>query len=73
LAEDNDHDVDPSLDGISLEALHVGLSAFVRDSFGLKGQNDALLADCGTTDPTKAASIIIRNAWQRLTEGERSD
>lgn len=71
LGEDRDLTIDRSVDADSLEALHAALGGFVSNSFGLKGGNPDLLEDCGTADAEEASSIILRNVWQRLTEGNR--
>lgn len=44
----------------------MGLGRFIRNVFGLHGENPALLASTGAAHPDDASMVIIESLWQRL-------
>jgi hypothetical protein len=45
---------------------HFSLGQYIRNAFGLWGENAALLDACGTEDADDAAGVIIEALWTRL-------
>lgn len=51
-----------------LEVLHVSLGPYIRNNFGLWGENPALLADCGTQHADDAYVVILDALVKKLRE-----
>jgi hypothetical protein len=45
---------------------HFSLGLYIRNYYGLNGNNYSLMADCHTDIPDGASMVIIEAAWQRL-------
>ena len=58
-----------------LVGLHFGLAMWIRNAFGLWGDNRPLLEDCSSADgylssldPDEASMVILRAAWRRVRQ-----
>lgn len=47
---------------------HFGLGMAIRNSFGLWGKNEELMAECGQDDPDVASGVILQALWAHLRE-----
>jgi hypothetical protein len=58
------------MDKDDLIELHFNLGMFIRNSFGLWGDNDALIKSCmkksGVVDADPASSVIIKALWKKI-------
>ena len=54
-----------------IDTLSLGLGTAIRNVFGLREGNEALLTDCGSPDmhPDSASMTILRSLWERLQDG----
>ena len=47
--------------------LHMmGIGRFIRNVFGLHGENPALLSNTGAANPDDASMVILESLWRRL-------
>lgn len=53
-----------------LVQFHLGWGTWIRNHFGLWAGNDALLKDCGTSDPDECSMTILEHVWD-LVNGAR--
>ena len=67
LSEDQLQQVE-ELGDTELECLHFSLGAYIRNTFGLWGENPALLKDCGREHPDDAYVVILQSLIERLRE-----
>lgn len=49
-----------------LEKHYMGLARFIRNIFGLHGDDPRLLSKTGTDNPYDASMVIVEALWRRL-------
>jgi len=52
-----------------LEQHYMGLARFIRNIFGLHGDNPQLLRSTGSKNPYDASMVILEALWRRLGGG----
>ena len=58
-----------SMPASGLIHLHHGLGQYIRNAYGLRQGNEALLASCHAADPDGASHYILHELWRRLQVG----
>ncbi len=48
--------------------LHMGLGLYIRNFYGLRRGNHALMRATGKSDPDDASMVIIQALWRRLSD-----
>jgi hypothetical protein len=49
-----------------LERHHMGMARFIRNIFGLHGDNPRLLSNTGANNPYDASMVILEALWRQL-------
>jgi hypothetical protein len=54
-----------------LERHYIGLARFIRNIFGLHGDNPRLLSNTGADNPYDASMVILEALWRYLAQGKK--